>query len=180
MPVDDKTIFFVTRKIWLTAVGWKSNSNSLRNVDWATCFGLSFNPLKQPLASSPCHRFPLQLTPHHHLSTLFAHFLIIDSKCCTHCDSVHFKREILKHASLWWKTTAERHKVREGRGKVRDPTVHTKQRQNEGGTAEKKKELQMAGGMSKNLQTLREAAEANFPSGWDCDKWSVRGVFGDA
>lgn len=43
----------------------------------------------------------------------------------------------------------------------------------------KKKELQMAGGMSKNLQTLREAAEANFSSGWDCDKWSVRGVFGD-
>lgn len=67
-----------------------------------------------------------------------------------------------------------------GRVKVRDPTVHTKQRQNEGSTAEKKKELQMAGGMSKNLQTLREAAEANFPSEWDCDKWSVRGVFGDA
>lgn len=70
--------------------------------------------------------------------------------------------------------------MREGRGKVRDLTVHTKQRQNEGSTAEKKKELQMAGGMSKNLQTLREAAEANSPLERDGDKWSVRGVFGDA
>lgn len=137
MPVDDKTIFFVTRKIWLTAVGWKSNSNSLRNVDWATCFGLSFKPLKQPLASSPCHRFPLQITPSspfHSFCTFFNNRL----KMLHALRQRPLQARNIKARFALMKDNSGKAYESGGRVKVRDPTVHTKQRQNEGGTAEKK------------------------------------------